>query len=149
MNEQTEKYWQAFVQKKQLPDTVTATAWQFGVDADLLAQLVINGIKTATCSAAIFYELENEAYPKVGTYSIILNSQDLPVAVIQITDVTLMPMNQVPASFAAAEGEGDRSYDYWYQAHRDWFTTALKSVGLAFSDELLLVCERFEVVDTK
>lgn len=149
MNEPTKKYWQAFVDKEQLPTSTLVSAWQFGADPDTLAQLVIDGIKTATCSAAIFYELENEAYPRVGEYSVILNHQDLPVAVIQTTDVTLMPMNQVPASFAAAEGEGDRSYDYWYRVHREFFTTALKEINETFSDDLLLVCERFKIVDTK
>ena len=35
-------------------------AWSFGDDADTLARLVKDGIKTATCSAYCFYELEEE-----------------------------------------------------------------------------------------
>ena len=56
--------------------SLTYEAWAFGDDPDGLAQLVVDGIKTATSSAYIFYELENEKIPKVGEYSVILNSKD-------------------------------------------------------------------------
>ena len=39
-------------------------AWSFGDDADTLARLVKDGIKTATCSAYCFYELEKEDLPE-------------------------------------------------------------------------------------
>lgn len=42
-------------------------AWAFGADPDLLAQLVLEGAKTATASAYDLYELENEPLPQVGT----------------------------------------------------------------------------------
>ena len=41
-------------------------AWSFGDDADKLAELVKAGIKTATCSALIFYESEDEELPLEG-----------------------------------------------------------------------------------
>ena len=56
--------------------SLTYEAWAFGDDPDGLAQLVVDGIKTATSSAYIFYELENEKIPKVGEYSVILNSKE-------------------------------------------------------------------------
>ncbi len=72
-----------------------------------LAQLVIDGIKTATCSCHIFYELENEPLPTTNDYSIILNSQDEPVAIIKTIEVTVTPMNEVkrriPLSLKAKE----------------------------------------------
>ncbi len=82
-----------------------------------LAQLVIDGIKTATCSGHIFYELENESLPTTNDYSIILNSNDEPVAIIKTIEVTVTPMNEVSEEFAIAEGEGDRTYNYWRDTH--------------------------------
>ena len=38
-----------------------------------------------------------------------------PVAIIQVTEVFVSPMNEVPVAFALAEGEGD--YAYWWNAH--------------------------------
>lgn len=51
-------------------------AWAFGAEPDLLAQLVLDGTKTATASAFDLYELEGEPLPKVGSYDIVLDSQD-------------------------------------------------------------------------
>ena len=44
--------------------SISYDTWSFGGDPDHLAKLVAEGIKTATCSAYIFYELENEKLPE-------------------------------------------------------------------------------------
>lgn len=123
------------------------SAWQFGVDPDTLVQLVVDGVKTATCSGHIFYELENERLPAVEDYSIILNSKNKPICIIRTTDVALTPMNEVSEEFAIAEGEGDRTYQYWWNEHEKVFKEELKGTGYEFSEDMILVCERFEVID--
>ncbi|WP_404408072.1 ASCH domain-containing protein [Jeotgalibacillus malaysiensis] len=146
MNAASMKYWNDFwiAQCKKQPSSVTA--WQFGETPDYLAKLVIDGIKTATCSGLIFYELENEPLPAVDDYSIILSSKDEPLAIIRTSQVDLMPMNEVPEEFAIAEGEGDRTYSYWKEAHERFFRKELSEVGLAYTEDIMLVCERFELV---
>ncbi|NQD53703.1 ASCH domain-containing protein, partial [Bacillus altitudinis] len=94
----------------------------------------------------LFYEKEQEPLPKPGQYAVILDSQEEPKAIIEITQVDIMPMNEVPESFAKAEGEGDLSYDYWYKEHEEFFTEALEPYGLTFKEDMLLVCERFKLV---
>ncbi|QFT87986.1 ASCH domain protein [Bacillus sp. THAF10] len=106
-------------------------------------------MKTATCSGHIFYEIENEPLPTVEDYSIILNSKDEPLAIIKTTEVNVLPMNEVSEEFAIAEGEGDRTYRYWKEAHEKFFTKELKDLGLEYSEDMLLVCERFELVHAK
>ena len=147
MNEKAKKYWDAFWRGRTQPQSVSA--WQFGSAPDALAQLVIQGKKTATSSAYVCYELEGEPLPAVGQYSIILNSKDEPVAMIKLTDVRVLPMNEVPAEHAAAEGEGDLSYGYWWDCHKKVFTMDLAEFGKEFSEDMLVVCERFELVDVK
>lgn len=147
MNHEAQMYWDHFWGNRIKPQSVSA--WQFGADPDNLAQLVVEGIKTATCSAHIFYELENEPLPTTDDYSIILNSQDKPIAIIKTIDVKVLPMNEVPEEFAVAEGEGDRTYRYWKEAHEKFFQSELKKIGKEFREDMLLVCERFEVVDIK
>ncbi|WP_077619543.1 ASCH domain-containing protein [Bacillus sinesaloumensis] len=147
MNRAAKQYWDEFWKGKEQPESVNA--WQFGADPDYLAQLVIDGVKTATCSGHVFYEIENEPLPTVDHYSILLNSKDDPVAIIKNVEVTIQPMNEVPEEFAIAEGEGDRTYQYWKDVHIKFFTEELKQVGLEFSEDMLLVCERFVLVDVK
>ncbi|MBA4536685.1 ASCH domain-containing protein [Bacillus aquiflavi] len=147
MNKAAQIYWEAYWKEREKPQSVSA--WQFGDNSDDLAQLVIEGKKTATCSAYMIYELEHEPLPTIGDYSIILNSAEEPVAIIKTTEVTLTPMNEVTEEFAFAEGEGDRSYRYWKEAHEEFFTDQLNKIGHKFSEDMLLVCERFELVDVK
>lgn len=147
MNELAQNYWNTYWQAKEKPQSVSA--WQFGANPDGLAQLVIDGVKSATCSGYVLYGLENEPLPKVDDYSIVLNSKDEPVCIIRTSEVTIVPMNEVTEDFAYAEGEGDRSYEYWKRVHTDFFTDALGEVGLQYSEDMLLVCERFELVDIK
>ncbi|USB31700.1 ASCH domain-containing protein [Paenibacillus sp. YPG26] len=147
MNEASQQYWNDYWNSLDQCKPAKVSAWQFGASPDHLAQLVINGVKTATCSGLVFYEIENEPLPSIEDYSIILSSKDEPLAIIKTTDVTLMPMNEVPEEFAIAEGEGDRTYSYWRQAHEQFFTRELSRIGLEYSEEMMLVCERFELVD--
>ncbi|MDM5460568.1 ASCH domain-containing protein [Bacillus cereus] len=147
MNPLAQTYWDTYWGNNEKPKSVTA--WQFGDSPDYLAKLVIDGVKTATCSGHIFYELENESLPTTNNYSIVLNSQDEPVAIIKTIEVTVTPMNEVTEEFAIAEGEGDLTYNYWRDTHIQFFTKELHELGLGFSEDILLVCERFELIDIK
>ncbi|MGE6376059.1 ASCH domain-containing protein [Peribacillus muralis] len=149
MNPNAKRYWHEFWEKKGAEMPKSVSAWQFGSDPDQLAQLVIAGIKTATCSGHVFYEQENEPLPSVGDYSIILSSADMPVAMIQTVKVEVLPMNEVSEEFAIAEGEGNGTYTYWWDAHESWFKEELGKIGHTFQEDMLLVCERFELIDVK
>lgn len=121
-------------------------AWQYGDAPDELAQLTRTGVKTATASAGPLYESEGESMPQAGEYSVILNSRDEAVCVIRTTRVYTVPFNQVSAGHAYKEGEGDRSLAYWRRVHEDFFRRELAEAGLAFTPDMPVVCEEFEVV---
>lgn len=144
MNEQTRKFWNDYWASQGQIQAIEVEAFQFGADADWLASLVVEGKKRATCSAHVWYEFENEPLPQAGQYNIVLNSKDLPVAIIKVTEVSILPMNEVPIDFALAEGEGD--YTFWWNAHEQFFKNELKVYDFPFSESMLLVCERFEVI---
>jgi len=147
MNKQAKSYWNEFWNSAKQPSLVATE--QFGFAPDELAQLIIQGKKTATCSGYDFYEWNKEPLPIVDLYTIVLNSQDEPVAIIKTIDVQVVPMNEVSVEFAVAEGEGDLSYEYWWNAHKEFFTKELAEYGKEFSEDMLLVCERFELIDVK
>lgn len=101
-------YWSEYWEGREQPQSVSA--YPFRAEPDYIAQLVVDGVKTATCSGYMFYEMDNEPLPTTEDYSIILDSNDEPVAIIKTVEVMITPMNEVTESFAFAEGEGDRSY---------------------------------------
>ena len=124
----------------------TYEAWAFGEAPDKLAELVLQGIKTATCSAYDPYQINNEPLPKAGDYSIILNSNGEAVCIIKTTKVYLTEYNQVSADHAFKEGEGDRSLAYWRMVHENFLINELASVQRTFNENSKVVCEEFEVV---
>ena len=103
-------------------------------------------IKTATCSAYDLYHAEGEPIPKVGDYSIILNSDGEAVCIIKTTTVYVTEFNKVSSEHAYKEGEGDRSLDYWREVHINFLTNELVSVHQSFDENTKVVCEEFEVV---
>ena len=121
-------------------------AWAFGVEPDLLADLVLRGEKTATASAYDLYALEGESLPQEGTFDVILDSQNQAVCIVEITRVSVQPFNQVSAQHAYKEGEGDKSLTYWRQVHEDFFTDCLGEAGLIFTPESKVVLEEFRKV---
>ena len=121
-------------------------AWAFGVEVDLLADLVLRGEKTATASAYDLYELEGELLPQEGTFDIILDSQNQAVCIVEITRVSVQPFKQVSADHAFKEGEGDKSLAHWRQVHEDFFTEWLREAGMIFTPESKVVLEEFRKV---
>ena len=117
--------------------------WAFGGAPDALAELVLNGIKTATASAYPLYEQEQEPLPKVGDYSVILNTKGEAVCIIRTTKVYVVPFREVSADHAFREGEDDRSLESWRKVHRDFFTREMNDEGLSFDEDMPVVCEEF------
>lgn len=103
--------WEIFVTENNIGEC-HYEEWSFGVEADLLVHLVATGEKTATASAYPLYELENEPLPAIGAYSVILDSKDNAICIIQTKKVTIVPFYAVTAEHAHKEGEGDKSLDF-------------------------------------
>lgn len=140
-----EEMWKLFSERNGIKNK-EYEAWAFGDDSDKLADLTVKGIKTATCSAYCWYENGEEELPKVGEYSVILNSKDDAVCVIKTNKVYIERFKNISSEHAYKEGEGDRSLEYWRQVHRDFFAKELIEIRKNFSEDMELVCEEFEVV---
>ncbi len=98
-----------------LKEIIKLEGWHFGGKGsgleDKLLDLVVKGIKTATCSWFELYELENKPLPKLEK-SYIMNSNDDPVCVVETTSVTIHKFLDVDEEIAYLEGEGDRSLKF-------------------------------------
>lgn len=127
-------------------------AWGFGDGppmADDLGRLVVEGTKTATCSALWEIEHDGESLPRPGDLSIILDGRGEPICIIETTEVEVRPFNAVDAAFAHDEGEDDRTLASWRAAHRRFFSRTTARIGRAPDETMPLVCERFRVVFRK
>ncbi|WP_375548136.1 ASCH domain-containing protein [Oceanicaulis alexandrii] len=128
-----------------------------GVDAfgdspemmDELLALVLSRTKQATASLARWFAYDPLGLPKPGDLWLITDGRGAPACVTRTTRVDVMPIHQVDADFAWVEGEGDRSYAYWITEHRKFWRREAAREGFEYSDDLDVVCERFELVWTQ
>jgi uncharacterized protein YhfF len=144
----TDAFWQAFRRHAGLDhDNYVVTS--FGDSPQMaseLADLVMAGIKRATASLVRDYGDAREPMPKPDDFVMMLDGEGRPRFIWRTTDVMIKPLSEVDEAFAWDEGEGDRTRDWWLDAHRRYFARQATREGFDIDDEILTVFERFEVV---
>lgn len=114
--------------------------------ANSLAELVLAETKRATAACVWSFEADGKRLPQPGDLSVVTDWAGTPLCVIETTRVDVMPFSDVSAEFAAVEGEGDGSLAYWRRAHIECFSRECARSGRAFSESMLISCERFELL---
>ena len=132
-----------------MPADAAYQVWHFGDGAALaqeLAELVLRGPKRAT--AGLLWEAESDpnAMPVLGGYSVVTDGGDVPLMVLRTAQVEIRPFGEVDADFAAAEGEGDGSLEYWRAAHWTYFSRRCEVLGRAPLEDMPVILERFDLV---
>ena len=125
------------------------SAWQFGYGVEQgnrLLECVLTGPKRATAGALWAYEAEGELLPVPGDFSVLLDGHGVARCVIRTVSVDVVAFDEVDASFAYDEGEGDRTLEYWRDVHWKYFVRELETLGRVAEPDMPVVCERFEVV---
>jgi len=144
------KMWNEFIQTHGIDPEIRHTSWPFGgdkVSVKELLELVIRGQKRATASLYDIYEYIDEPLPKAGDYSVVTDWEGIARCVIKTTRVEITPFNLISQEFARKEGEGDLSLEYWREVHREFFSRDLReTLGKEFKEDMLVVCEEFELV---
>jgi uncharacterized protein YhfF len=84
--------------------------------------------------------------PSAGDVSIVTLADGTPVAIIEIVEVQAVAFQDVSATFAAVEGEGDGSLAFWRRAHREYFGRVGARLGAPFEETSVVLCQQFRVV---
>jgi uncharacterized protein YhfF len=118
---------------------------------DRLVAAILDGSKTATTALLVEYEQEGEPLPSVGRRSVVIDSDDHPVAIIEVTDVRVVPLDGVDVTHAVAEGEGCTTVEAWRAEHEQYWHSeemrrALRDPGFTVRDATPVVLERLRVV---
>lgn len=141
--------WDNYIEKHNEDISENYEAWHFcnnEKSANELADLVVNGEKTATASGLCFYEFENEELPKVGSFNIILDWNENAKCITKTSKVYIVQFDQVTEAHAFKEGEGDKTLSYWREVHKKVFEEELKNYKKTFEENMMVVCEEFEIV---
>ena len=151
-DDRTQAYWRSYLET--LPPDSPVRAEQYLAEGwgdspemvEELGALTASGTKTATCSALWEYEAEGEPLPETGLKTILLDGNGDPMCIVETTEVEVRPYGEVDARFAYEEEEGDRSLEYWREAHWRFFSRNLQDIGKEPATDMPLVCERFRVI---
>jgi uncharacterized protein YhfF len=150
--ESVRNYWEQFLaslssDSSYRAKTYVAEGWGDNpAMADELGALIVEGTKTATCSALCEWEAEGNPIPKTGYLTIALDGRGEPLCIVETIEISVRKYNEVDADFASAEGEGDLSLNYWREEHTNYFSRVLHKIDKEFSEDMPLVCERFRVI---
>ncbi len=69
-----------------------------------------------------------------------------PALITRLTEVSVVPFGEVTAEYAAIEGEGDGSLEYWRRGHWAFFTRECHLLGREPLETMPVVCCVFEVL---
>lgn len=118
---------------------------------DQLVAAILDGSKTSTTGLVVDYEHEGEPLPEAGNRLVVVDSDDRPVGVIEVTGVRVVPLAQVDLAHAVDEGEGYTSVAEWREGHeRFWHSeemrVALEDPGFTVDDTTPVILERFRLI---
>jgi uncharacterized protein YhfF len=130
---------------------------EFGFPGELrdrLVAAVLTAEKTATTGLLIEWELKGEPLPRAGERLLVVDSDEVAVAVIELEDVRVVRLADVDFATAKAEGEGYSSVGQWRRAHEAFWNsyaeelrTRLADPSWRLVDDTAVVVERFRLVD--
>jgi len=115
-------------------------------DANICAELVVKNIKQATATSVWWYKHHNQSMPKVGDLFIVTDWNGTAKAIIEITKIELVRFKDVTEAFAQAEGEGDKSLNFWRKVHQEYYSREMEKAGEYFNENMLISCEYFKTV---
>jgi uncharacterized protein YhfF len=118
---------------------------------DQLVAAILDGSKTSTTSLLLEYEREAGPLPAVGDRSVLVDSSERPLAVLEVTGVRLASLADVDLAHVVDEGEGHRTLAEWRAAHEnfwhgDQMRAELADPGFTVDDTTVAVLERFRLV---
>ncbi|PRX56455.1 ASCH domain-containing protein [Flagellimonas meridianipacifica] len=116
-------------------------------DANRLAELTLKGKKKASSGLYRLYKQYNVDLPSVGAIQIITDFDGKAKAIIKNVSVDTIPFNKISKEYAELDmGTDIEPLKKWKKAHWDFFENFLKESGEKPTEEMLIVCVRFEKV---
>jgi uncharacterized protein YhfF len=101
-----------------------------------LVDAVLAGAKTATAGLP---ELGEKPVPPCTRFAL-LDYDDRPVGVVEVTESNVLPASEIDEQFARDEGEGFESVEEWRVAHERFFEKPIEP-------DTPILAERFRLVE--
>ena len=147
-------FWQAYLETLSDDQSLNLEylVYDFGDSkemADQLGYLVKSGVKTATSMLLWGSEQDKDSiFPYVGEIDIIVDGGGEPLCIIELVEVETRPFNTIDEQFAFDYGEGDRTLTWWRETMWAYYLTECQALGREPSEDMPLVCLRFQLLYT-
>jgi uncharacterized protein YhfF len=131
------------------PPTRALDVWSFGNTPEMAAKLVhlvACGTKRVTMGWIAAAERDGTPLAYEDGVSIVTDGFGYPRVCLRSVEVRVMRFDEVTASDAAGEGEGDLSYADWREGHSAYFSGEAERHDLVFDEGAQIAVERFEVL---
>lgn len=120
---------------------------------DELNAAILAGDKTSTTSLLAEYEGDDDALPTVGQHYQLIDSNQRPIAIVEVTSVRITRLADVDLQHAKDEGEGFQSVEHWRRVHEQYWSGSefVAHVGSlrTLRDDEMVVLERFRVIEVR
>ena len=111
-----------------------------------LLDLIRSGRKRAGTGLLWAYEHDREPIAKSGDIEVVVDHLNRPALVTRIVSSEMLAFNEVSAEYAATEGEGDGSLEYWRKGHWNFFSRECRRIGREPTETMPVICNVFEVL---
>ena len=121
-----------------------------GPERDRLVDAILDGRKAATTSLMAELIHDHEPLPSSGRRTVLVNSDDQPLAVLRYGSVSVTRLGLVTLQHVVEEGEGYKSLTEWREANESFWTSenmrqALDDPNFIVDDQALVVLEAFHI----
>lgn len=122
-----------------------------GPKRDHLVAAILAGAKTRTSGLLTGYEHDAEPLPRPGDRWVVIDSEGVPVALIEVVAVQVIRLADVDLAHAVGEGEGFATVAEWRAAHEAfWHSDELRAElgdpAFTVNDDTQIVGEQFRLV---
>ena len=138
------------------PNGATLTKWGFaspGPLRDELTALALAGTKTTTAGLLAEYEVDDEPIARPGEWSILVDSEERPVALIETVSCRVERLADVDDTHAIDEGEGYADaaafrvdHEAFWNGYIEDLRAQMGDPSFTLTDDTPVVLERFLVV---
>ena len=121
----------------------------YGDSAELskeLLDIIKSGRKRAGTGLLWAYEHDREPIAKTGDIEIVIDHRNEPALITRIVKSEIVAFIEVSADYAAVEGEGDGSLEYWRKGHWNFFSRERRRIGREPTETMPVICNVFEVL---
>ena len=110
--------------------------------------MVLSGSKTAMFTPLETIEINMEKMPVTGEVYVVLDTNDEPRCVIELTDVRIIPLNEISWELARKDGKDEDMQD-WKEKMEEFLEEEADLCGFEALPDSKIVCEIFKLIYKK